>query len=328
MVADLSRAQRRVEATITALGQLASGQLAQDEDRELDRRRRAAGPGGPGEHAGRRRSRSRCGPTSAGTGLGLAGRTAAGGGQPGAQRHHSRPCDAASCWPRTAATTRWTIIVDDNGCGLPAEEYDTVLGRFARGSTAAAGGSGLGLALVAQQAALHGGRIELSDGPLGGLRATLTVSDRCPFQPRDSPRATHSDRRHRRSRHHDEADGDARPLTLRRRPPDRRRGGRRRGLPVLVFCTIGRRSHAEGVTLAGVAETAWPFLTGTAGRMVAARLAAPDGRSPRPASSCGCAPSSSECCCAGPRQGIALSFVVGFGGDRLLLLGWRGGAAP
>jgi two-component system, OmpR family, sensor histidine kinase PrrB len=30
--------------------------------------------------------------------------------------------------------------------------------------------------LVAQQAALHKGGIELSDGPLGGLRATLTVS--------------------------------------------------------------------------------------------------------------------------------------------------------
>src|SRR3954469_21575586 len=33
---------------------------------------------------------------------------------------------------------------------------------------------------------------------------------------------------------------------------------------VLVFCTIGRRSHAEGITIAGVAETAWPFLAGTA----------------------------------------------------------------
>lgn len=32
---------------------------------------------------------------------------------------------------------------------------------------------------------------------------------------------------------------------------------------VIVFCTIGRRSHAEGLTLAGIAETAWPFLTGT-----------------------------------------------------------------
>ncbi len=32
---------------------------------------------------------------------------------------------------------------------------------------------------------------------------------------------------------------------------------------VVVFCTIGRRSHAEGVTVTGVAETAWPFLSGT-----------------------------------------------------------------
>lgn len=32
---------------------------------------------------------------------------------------------------------------------------------------------------------------------------------------------------------------------------------------VLVFCLIGRRSHAEGLTVAGVAETAWPFLVGT-----------------------------------------------------------------
>ena len=41
-----------------------------------------------------------------------------------------------------------TITVDDNGRGLPAEEHENVLGRFARGSGAAAGGSGLGLALV------------------------------------------------------------------------------------------------------------------------------------------------------------------------------------
>ena len=33
---------------------------------------------------------------------------------------------------------------------------------------------------------------------------------------------------------------------------------------VLVFCAVGRRSHAEGLTLTGVAETAWPFLAGTA----------------------------------------------------------------
>lgn len=31
---------------------------------------------------------------------------------------------------------------------------------------------------------------------------------------------------------------------------------------IVVFATIGRRSHAEGLTVSGVAETAWPFLTG------------------------------------------------------------------
>lgn len=32
---------------------------------------------------------------------------------------------------------------------------------------------------------------------------------------------------------------------------------------VIIFVAVGRRNHAEGVTLAGIAETAWPFLTGT-----------------------------------------------------------------
>jgi hypothetical protein len=34
-------------------------------------------------------------------------------------------------------------------------------------------------------------------------------------------------------------------------------------LCILLFCAVGRRSHAEGITVTGVAETAWPFLTGT-----------------------------------------------------------------
>jgi hypothetical protein len=40
---------------------------------------------------------------------------------------------------------------------------------------------------------------------------------------------------------------------------------------VLVFCAVGRRSHAEGLTITGVAVTAWPFLTGTVVGWVAAR---------------------------------------------------------
>ena len=37
---------------------------------------------------------------------------------------------------------------------------------------------------------------------------------------------------------------------------------------VLVFVAIGRRNHAEGVTLTGVAQTAWPFLAGLAAAWV------------------------------------------------------------
>ena len=32
---------------------------------------------------------------------------------------------------------------------------------------------------------------------------------------------------------------------------------------VLVFCAVGRRSHDEGINIAGIATTAWPFLSGT-----------------------------------------------------------------
>lgn len=31
---------------------------------------------------------------------------------------------------------------------------------------------------------------------------------------------------------------------------------------VVVFCTVGRSSHAEALTPSGVAETSWPFLIG------------------------------------------------------------------
>lgn len=40
---------------------------------------------------------------------------------------------------------------------------------------------------------------------------------------------------------------------------------------VVVFCTIGRRSHDEGLTVTGIAETAWPFVTGTLAGWLAAR---------------------------------------------------------
>ncbi|WP_278184973.1 sensor histidine kinase [Mycobacterium talmoniae] len=67
------------------------------------------------------------------------------------------------------------ITVDDNGTGIPENEREAVFERFSRGSTASHSGSGLGLALVAQQAELHGGTAGLEDSPLGGTRLVLRL---------------------------------------------------------------------------------------------------------------------------------------------------------
>lgn len=67
------------------------------------------------------------------------------------------------------------IAIDDDGCGIPEEERTVVFDRFSRGSTASHSGSGLGLALVAQQAELHGGTASLEQSPMGGARLLLRL---------------------------------------------------------------------------------------------------------------------------------------------------------
>ncbi|MDT5363196.1 MAG: two-component system, OmpR family, sensor histidine kinase PrrB [Mycobacterium sp.] len=67
------------------------------------------------------------------------------------------------------------IAIDDNGAGVPEEERDGVFARFSRGSNASRSGSGLGLALVAQQAELHGGTASLGSSPLRGARLLLRL---------------------------------------------------------------------------------------------------------------------------------------------------------
>jgi len=67
------------------------------------------------------------------------------------------------------------IAVDDDGSGVPEQERREVFQRFHRGSTASRSGSGLGLALVAQQAEIHGGTAALEVSPLGGTRLILRL---------------------------------------------------------------------------------------------------------------------------------------------------------
>lgn len=76
------------------------------------------------------------------------------------------------------------LRVDDHGPGIPAEERAQVLERFGRGRNPGGPGSGLGLALVDQQARLHGGRVEIGDRPGGeGARVVVHLAVPAPTGP-------------------------------------------------------------------------------------------------------------------------------------------------
>lgn len=66
------------------------------------------------------------------------------------------------------------IIVDDDGPGLSAAERAQVLRRGQRLDESKPG-SGLGLSIVVDLAALYGGSLSLGSAPIGGLRAELAL---------------------------------------------------------------------------------------------------------------------------------------------------------
>ena len=64
--------------------------------------------------------------------------------------------------------------------GVTAEEREAIFGRFARGEIGrrkgTSSGTGLGLALVAEHARLHGGgRAWVEDSPVGGARFVIEI---------------------------------------------------------------------------------------------------------------------------------------------------------
>jgi signal transduction histidine kinase len=74
------------------------------------------------------------------------------------------------------------IAVEDAGLGVPPQERQLIFERFARGSAAqrqgTPRGSGLGLALCANHVELHGGRVYVEDGPLGGARFVVELPEK------------------------------------------------------------------------------------------------------------------------------------------------------
>jgi PAS domain S-box-containing protein len=71
------------------------------------------------------------------------------------------------------------LLVEDEGPGVPAQLHQQVFQPFHQGRTVAdhAPGSGIGLALVAQFASLHGGRAWVQDRPGGGASFRVFLPD-------------------------------------------------------------------------------------------------------------------------------------------------------
>lgn len=68
----------------------------------------------------------------------------------------------------------WAVLsVEDQGPGIAPELRTRVFDRFYRAPKQTQGGSGLGLAIALGAAQRHGGRIELTDGEQGGLKAEV-----------------------------------------------------------------------------------------------------------------------------------------------------------
>jgi signal transduction histidine kinase len=76
--------------------------------------------------------------------------------------------------PGPGAPPMLRIIVDDDGRGLSADERAKASRRGQRLDESKPG-SGLGLSIVVDLAALYGGSLSLGNAPIGGLRAELTL---------------------------------------------------------------------------------------------------------------------------------------------------------
>jgi len=174
VLGDVMRTQTRIEATLGALERLAQGELSTEDDHVpvditelLDRAAHDAMRVYPDLDVSLVPA-----PTVIIVGLPAGLRLAVDNAIANAVKH-----GGATRVQLSAVSSRdgVEIAIDDDGVGVPEAEREVVFDRFSRGSTASQSGSGLGLALVAQQAELHGGTASLGSSPLGGARLLLRL---------------------------------------------------------------------------------------------------------------------------------------------------------
>ena len=72
----------------------------------------------------------------------------------------------------------FSLIIEDNGPGIPAEEYQNVFKPFYKidkGRSDTKSSVGLGLSISSDIVKSHGGKIELDKSILGGLKVTVLL---------------------------------------------------------------------------------------------------------------------------------------------------------
>jgi signal transduction histidine kinase len=68
-----------------------------------------------------------------------------------------------------------SVVVSDEGEGIPPEQRELVFGRFWRGDRRRTGSAGLGLSIVARIVKAHGGSISIGDAPTRGAAFTINL---------------------------------------------------------------------------------------------------------------------------------------------------------
>ncbi|WP_433714266.1 sensor histidine kinase [Nocardia sp. CA-084685] len=174
VLADVLLAERQIENTLTDLEQLAVGELTESDafepfelceilDRAVqDARRR---------HPEVSIDLTECTPTTVN---GLPGGLMLIVTNAVANAVQHGQADTVTIAAHRADSGTIDITIDDDGTGIPETLRPAAFDRFVKGPGSP--GSGLGLALVRQQAELHSGTAELDRSPLGGVRLRVRIA--------------------------------------------------------------------------------------------------------------------------------------------------------